>query len=185
MTRNVIITPTTLMRKTAMSMQYSVPNSDILRVLTPDFRILEYSTSQFLSATKESPYPMEYTKDIPFDIASNQQMQFKFGFETKLSESGHEEGIDTSNSNKKKALEIFFFEHPQTVKNGKPHKFTKAPLFNVIDMALQTINENIDFEQQMSISNKIMFEMDFAQRQNLSYYFGRSPLGLADAQLKP
>ena len=142
-----------------------------MRVLTSDYRIITYSSSKYVSSTKEAPYIIESYKDLEFD--TNTSMSHGFEFETVIKD-GIEVGVTAVDQLKLKALQVFYMEHPQTIVNGRPHTYTKIPTFNILDLAQKTVEEAIDFDKEFEVVSSIK-SMSLTEKRDVAYFFGHPP----------
>ncbi len=179
MLHQIIITLSSPMRKTSLPHCYTVDKTDIMRILTEDYRIVEYSSSKYVSDKKANP--LENFRDIHFDAVTG-NMQHFFQFETEIKD-GREKGVTHTDELKRKALEIFYGEHPMTKMNGKTHAYTKNPVFNVLDKANQTIEDVIDFNKELVVKSAIA-KMELSELRDVAYYFGQTPKGKSEGELK-
>lgn len=183
MIHKIIITLSAPMNKTSLSHCYTIDKSDIMRVLTEDYRIVEYSSSKYVSDqnSEHKTYPLENFRDLVFSKTGG-TMQHFFEFET-IVKDGQEKGVTSVDEKKRIALAIFYGEHPLVKINGKTHKYTKNPVFNILDMALQTVEDVIDFDKELAVKTAIS-KMDLAELRDVCYYFGTSPKGKSEGELK-
>jgi len=169
-----------VIHKTPLARSYSTGN--IMKVLTSDNKIEEFSSSEYLArASTNNPLPIAWSKPIDFGVLSS--MEHRFTYETFIDKDGYEVGIDTQNKDLKKAYEEFWCKHPNTVVNGVGHANTKNPLFNLIDTTAQTIQGLVDYDNKLRIANRIQ-EMSFDEKRDVMYFFGKSPVGKLDGELK-
>lgn len=179
MIHKIIITLSTPMRKTSLPHCYTVAGTDEMRVLTEDYRIIPYSSSKYVSDKKANV--LENFRDIQFDAVSGNMQSF-FEFETVVKD-GQEKGVTTMDERKRVALAIFYGEHPLVKINGKTHVYTKNPVFNILDMALQTVEDVIDFDKELVVKTAVS-KMELSELRDVCYYFGQSPKGKSEGELK-
>lgn len=169
-----------VIHKTPLARSYSFGNT--MKVLTADDKIEEFSSSEYLARVgTNNPLAIAYSKPIDFGV--NTQLEYRFTYETLINADGFEVGIDQRNKDLKKAFEEFWCKHPNTVINGKSHATTYNPLFNLIDTTQQTIQGLMDYDNKLRIANRIQ-EMNFEEKRDVMYYFGKSPVGKLDGELK-
>lgn len=163
-----------------MPSTYSV--RDEYRVCTPHYEVKIYKTSDVLSSGRgDKPYPIAHSRPWNFDFHNAQE--HRFSFETKIDDKGNEVGVSQDDKNKKHAYEYFFCQHPNVLINGKYHPLVSNALFSIIDSAQTTVESVGNFDSILLVANRVN-EMSLETKMNVAYYFGKSPKGMNDGQLK-
>ncbi len=107
----------------------------------------------------------------------------KMYVEYKYNDNEKDEDFSAADKNTKKIVELFWGKNPLCLKNGKPHTLGQSgDHYDMIDSNLKTINAVASFKDKLRASNAIS-EMDHAQRTNVAFYYGRSPVGKSEEEL--
>jgi len=168
-----------LIHKTDLPNIYSI--GDELRIMGTDGKFWRGSVSQMLSATPQAPYQMPHHKPIPFNI--DNKLEERFIYNTFVNDAGNEEGVTVADKRMKEAAEVFYANHPNVRKGNRDHANVSNPMFTMIDTAEQTVEGLVSYENMDIVRDKIR-TMTIDELRNITYWFGHSPKGKTEGELK-
>lgn len=82
----------------------------------------------------------------------------------------------------RKLVEVYLKGHPCIVIDGNPHKGTKAPLFNLIDVSEVNNKKIRTWNKKLEVAN-IINGMTFTEKKDVCYYYGGNPDGKTENEL--
>ncbi len=110
---------------------------------------------------------------------SKTQMWTEYVYE----ENEKELSFDETDKNIKKIVELFWGKNPICLKNGKGHTVGQSSdHFDLIDHNLKTINSVNSFNDKLRAAIKLK-EMSVAERVDVSFFYGRNPVGKSDEDI--
>lgn len=117
------------------------------------------------------------------NIPRSKQITFRNTLRSIIYKYEDDEDLQTPEDKKvKRLIEVFYKAHPCFVVNGIPHKGTKAPLFNIIDMSELNGAKLKLWNQKLKVAN-ILNGMTLAEKREVSFYYGSNPEGKTDGDL--
>jgi len=81
-----------------------------------------------------------------------------------------------------RAIRFFWGNHPLCVVNGKPTKYTKQAMFNVVNFTDKSMAEIKLWRDVLQVCNAIN-ELSYQEKVNISYYYGQNPQGKTENDL--
>ena len=147
------------------------PIGDKIRILTSEF---DYKDCEpFYGEAKDNKNPAELNRTFTKSVN-----EYKIEYE--LNDNG--EPKTAFDAKKKRVIEDFYCVHPLCTVNGKPHRNTKNPMFDVRDDATSIVNEMTTWNNKRRAANTLA-DMDLESLRDVAFYYGRNPVGKSKGQL--
>lgn len=113
--------------------------------------------------------------NILFNQKLNQRLEYEYESNPELQ--------TEYDKQKQKVVEVFFAQHPALLYNGKHHKNTQAPLFDMVNQNERKVAAVISFKDRLAIQNRIA-AMGLEELRNVAYYYSKSPVGMSENDLQ-
>ena len=110
-------------------------------------------------------FNQKLNRDVTFEYEDNPELQSEL------------------DKGKQKVVEVFFAQHPALLYNGKHHKNTQNPLFDMVNQNEKKAAAVISFKDKLAIQNRIV-SMDLEELRNVAYFYSKSPAGLSENDLQ-
>lgn len=113
------------------------------------------------------------------DILFNQKLSRDFSIEYEDNKS-----LQTPlDEQKERVVTVFFAQHPALLYNGKHHKNTQNPLFDMVNQNERKAAAVISFKDKLAIQNRIV-GMSYEELCDVAHYYSKSPKGLTENDLQ-
>lgn len=137
--------------------------------------LTEYGTYEtFLGDLKNSPH--KHRTNLKFIEKNMREISYEYENDPKLQ--------SAEDKKTQKVVEIFWAQHPLLEYNGKYHKYTKNPMFNLENQNEKVALKVLGFKEKLEIQNRIA-GAELSLLRDICDYYGVSAKGKTEDELIP